>query len=168
MSLHACQPVDLTFVETAPHRFSNNVELNVTPAQLFEVLADASAWPQWASVITGVTWTSPQPRGIGTTRTVRMRAGMVGNEEFLAWEPNSHMAFRFNESGTRGVTAFAEDYRIVPTVGGCRLTWTLAMSADTPTSLSLRLSRPLMNLAFRRFLRNLRALTDQRYADTTA
>ena len=33
--------------------------------QLFEVLADAEAWPHWASVITNVTWTSPEPRGVG-------------------------------------------------------------------------------------------------------
>ncbi|WTZ52946.1 SRPBCC family protein [Nocardia sp. NBC_01388] len=165
-TLHPCLPVDTTFVASAPHRFANSVELNVTPEQVFEVLADASAWPRWASVITAVTWTSPEPRGVGTTRTVHMRAGMVGKEEFLAWEPNTHMAFRFNESGTSGITAFAEDYRIVPAPGGCRLTWTLAMSGNTPTNISIRLARPLMNLTFRRFLRNLRVLTDQRYAST--
>lgn len=162
-TLHPCRQVDSTFVDTAPHRFVNSVELNVTPAQVFEVLADAAAWPRWASVITEVVWTSPEPRDVGTTRMVRMRAGMVGNEEFLAWEPNAHMAFRFNESSTRGITAFAEDYRIVPTANGCRLTWSLAMSGDRPTNLSIRLARPLMNVAFRRFLRNLRTLTDRRY-----
>ncbi|MEU0539112.1 SRPBCC family protein [Nocardia sp. NPDC005978] len=167
-TLHPCRPVDLTFIATAPHRFANTVELNVTPAQVFEVLAEADSWPLWASVITGVTWTSPAPHGVGTTRTVRMRAGMVGNEEFLAWNPNTHMAFRFNESGTSGITAFAEDYRIVPTATGCRLTWTLAMSGDKPTDISLRLFAPVMNLTFRRFLRNLRTLTDKRFSTAAA
>ncbi|WP_085995736.1 SRPBCC family protein [Nocardia transvalensis] len=162
--MHPCERVDVTFAATAPHRYSNSVELNITPEQVFEVLADASAWPKWATVITGVTWTSPEPRGIGTTRTVRMRAGIVGNEEFLAWEPYAHMAFRFNESSVRGITAFAEDYRIVPTATGCRLTWTMAMAGDRPTSVSLRLFGPLMNATFRYFLRKLRTLTDERFA----
>jgi hypothetical protein len=78
-------------------------------------------------VITKVTWTSPQPHGIGTTRTVDMRGGIVGDEEFLAWKPFSHMAFRFNEASTGSIAAFGEDYRIVPTATGCNLTWVMAM-----------------------------------------
>ncbi|WP_024802298.1 SRPBCC family protein [Nocardia sp. BMG51109] len=162
--MHSCERVDASFVDTAPHRFSNSVDLRVTPEQVFEVLGDAAAWPRWATVITGVTWTSPEPRGVGTTRTVRMRAGVVGNEEFLVWEPNTHMAFRFNECSVGGITAFAEDYRIVPTADGCRLTWTMAMAGDRPTHLSIKLSTPMMNATFRYFLRKLRTLTDERFA----
>ncbi len=106
-----CAPVDLSFVDTAPFRFRNSVDLAVTPEQLFDVLGDAEAWPRRASVITTVTPTSPEPRGAGTTRTVHLRGGIVGNEAFLAWEPFTHMAFRFNECSTRAVAAFAEDYR---------------------------------------------------------
>jgi hypothetical protein len=74
-----CERVDVSFTETAPYRFSNGVDLAITPEQLFEVLADAEAWRRWASVITNVTWTSPEPRGVGTTRTVDMRDGIVGD-----------------------------------------------------------------------------------------
>lgn len=77
------------------------VDLAIAPEQLFEVLGDAASWPRWATVITNVTWTSPEPRGVGTTRVVEMRGGIVGNEEFLVWEPFTHMAFRFNECATR-------------------------------------------------------------------
>ena len=102
----------------------------ITPEQLFEVLADAESWPHWATVITKVTWTSPEPRGVGTTRTVSMRGGIVGDEEFLAWEPFTHMAFRFNESTSNAIAAFAEDYRVVETAGGCHLTWVMAMKPN--------------------------------------
>jgi hypothetical protein len=44
-----------------------------------------------------------------------MRGNIVGDEEFLAWEPFSHMAFRFNHSTSNALSAFAEDYRVVPT-----------------------------------------------------
>ena len=73
-----CERVSVSFTETAPYRFTNSADLAITPEQLFEVLADAAAWPRWASVITNVTWTSPEPRGVGTTRTVDMRGGIVG------------------------------------------------------------------------------------------
>jgi Polyketide cyclase / dehydrase and lipid transport len=42
----------------APFRFVSTVDLTITPEQLFEVLDDAESWPQWATVITKVTWTS--------------------------------------------------------------------------------------------------------------
>ncbi len=44
----------------------------------------------------------------------------------MAWEPHSHMAFRFNQASTGSIAAFAEDYRIVPTTTGCDLPWVMA------------------------------------------
>ncbi|OBH24620.1 hypothetical protein A5692_04565 [Mycobacterium sp. E342] len=161
-----CDRVDMSFIDSAPFVFRNSVDLAITPEQLFEVLADAESWPRWASVITKVTWTSPEPRGVGTTRVVEMRGGMVGNEEFLAWEPFSHMAFRFNECSTQAVAAFAEDYRVEVIPGGCRLTWTMAQKPAGPARLAMYLVGPLLNLGLRRFLRNLRSYTDARYSAT--
>lgn len=161
---HPCERVDLDFVDHAPYRFVSTVDLAITPEQLFEVLADATSWPRWASVITNVTWTSPEPRGVGTTHTVHMRGGITGDEEFLAWEPFTRMAFRFNESSTSSVAAFAEDYRVVPTPNGCHLTWIMAMK---PNGLAGRLGlftgRPIMGWLFQRFLHNLRKYSDERF-----
>ncbi|OMC07650.1 MULTISPECIES: SRPBCC family protein [unclassified Mycobacterium] len=162
--MYACERVDLSFIENAPFRFRNSVDLAITPEQLFEVLADAESWPRWAPVITKVTWTSPEPRGVGTTRVVEMRGGIVGDEEFIAWEPFSHMAFRFNECSTRSVAAFAEDYRVEVIPGGCRLTWTMAQQPAGPARLAMLFAGPLLNLGLRRFLRNLRSYTDARAA----
>ncbi|MBV8928893.1 MAG: SRPBCC family protein, partial [Mycobacteriaceae bacterium] len=100
----------------------------------------------------------------GTTRVVDMRGGIVGNEEFLAWEPFSRMAFRFNECSMRAVTAFAEDYRVEPIPGGSRLTWTMAQQAAGPSRWAMVVARPVMNLMLRRFLANLRRYTDKRFA----
>jgi len=161
-----CERVDVSFIENAPFRFRNSVDLAITPEQLFEVLADAESWPHWASVITKVTWTSPEPRGVGTTRIVEMRGGIVGAEEFLAWEPFTHMAFRFNECSTRSVAAFAEDYRVEVIPGGCRLTWTMAQKPAGPARLAMPLVGPLLNLVLRRFLRNLRGYTEARFPAT--
>jgi hypothetical protein len=46
-----CERVDLSFVESAPFRFRNSVDLAITPEQLFEVLGDAESWPRWAELI---------------------------------------------------------------------------------------------------------------------
>lgn len=162
--MHACERVDLDFIESAPYRFVSTVDLNITPEQLFEVLADADSWPQWATVITKVTWTSPEPRGVGTTRTVHMRGGIVGDEEFLAWQPHSHMAFRFNEASTGSIAAFAEDYRLVPTPGGCHLTWVMAMKPNgIAARVGMALGRPVMGWMFQKFLYNLRDYSDSHY-----
>jgi hypothetical protein len=122
-----CERVGLDFIDAAPFRFVSTVDLAISPEQ---VLADAESWPQWATVIAQVTWTSPKPFGVGTTRTVHMRGGIVGDEEFLAWEPFTHMAFRLNEASTGSIAAFAEDYRVVPTAAGCHLTWVMAMKPN--------------------------------------
>ncbi|MEB3033677.1 SRPBCC family protein [[Mycobacterium] nativiensis] len=161
--MHPCEQVGLDFLERAPQGFSNSVDLAITPDEIWQVLADAEAWPHWASVITNVTWTSPEPHGVGTTRVVDMRGGIIGDEEFLAWEPARHMAFRFNASSTSALAVFVEDYIIEPTPQGCRLTWTLANRLTGPAAWFSPISGPLMNLAFRRFLSNLRRYTDQRF-----
>lgn len=162
--MHPCALVGIDFVDSAPHRYSNSVDLAVTPEQLFEVLGDAEACPRWAGVITKVVWTTPPPRGAGTRRTVTMRGGLVGDEEFLAWQPPTMMSFRFNEASTRTVKAFAERYDVEATPAGCRLTWTLALDVRGPSRLGMPIGKPVMNAVFRRFLRNLRNYTDERFA----
>ncbi|MBV5244008.1 MULTISPECIES: SRPBCC family protein [Mycolicibacterium] len=164
MVMHSCERVGLDFIDSAPYRFVSTVDLAITPEQLFEVLADETSWPHWATVITDVTWTTPEPRGVGTTRTVQMRGGITGDEVFLAWEPFSRMAFRFNAASTRSISAFAEDYRVVPTQNGCHLTWIMALQPNGVAGRAgLFLGRPVMARMFQKFLHNLRDYTDERF-----
>ena len=162
---YPCERVGLDFIDSAPFRFVSTVDLAITPEQLFEVLSDETSWPHWATVITDVEWTSPLPRGIGTTRTVTMRGNIVGDEEFLAWEPFSHMAFRFNQSTSNAITAFAEDYRVVETPTGCHLTWVMAMKpSGLAGRLGMTMGKPVMGWLFQRFLHNLRRYCDGRFS----
>lgn len=163
--MRPCERVGVDFIDNAPHRFVSSVDLPVTPEQVWEVLDDAESWPHWATVITKVTWTSPHPHGVGTTRVVNMRGGITGDEEFLAWEPFAHMAFRFNEASSASIRAFAEDYRIAPTADGCRLTWVMAMEPNGAAArLGMSLGRPVMSRMFQKYLYNLRDYTAKRYA----
>ena len=77
MAVKPCERVGLDFIAIAPFPFVSTVDRAITAKQLFEVLDDAESWPQWATAITKVTWTSPQPHGVGTTQTVDMRGGIV-------------------------------------------------------------------------------------------
>jgi hypothetical protein len=162
--MHPCERVDLSFIENAPYRFRNSIDLAITPEQLFEVFADAESWPRFVTLIGRVAWTSPQPHGVGTTRTAELRGGIVANEEFLAWEPFTHMAFRFNECSAPVFAALAEDYRVEAIPGGCRLTWTMAQKPASAARMAMPLIAPLLNMALRRFLRKLRTYTDTRFA----
>jgi carbon monoxide dehydrogenase subunit G len=161
---YPCERVDLDFVDTARYRFVSTVDLAITPEELFEVLSEADSWSRWATALADVKWTSPEPYGLGTTRTVTMRGGAVNDAEFVAWEPYSHMAFRLNQSTTKGLAAFVEDYQVQETPSGCHLTWTVAI---TPRGLITRLGmfvfRPVMARVFRRFAGNLRRCTDDRF-----
>jgi hypothetical protein len=173
MAMKPCERVGLDFIDSAPFRLVSTVDLTITPEHLFEVLDDAESWPQWATAITKVTWTSAQPHGVGTTRTVDMRGGIVGDVgvppacggEFLAWEPYSHMAFRFSEASSGSIAAFAEDYRVVQTPGGCHLTWVMAMKPKGLAGrIGMTLGRPVMARMFQKFMYNLRDYSDKRFA----
>ena len=96
------------------------------PEMVWKALLDAHAWTQWLP-ITKVTWTSPDPFGPGTTRTVEVGDQTI-EETFFAWEDGRRMAFRFERS-TLPVSAAVEDYRVVPTDSGCELRWTGKASA---------------------------------------
>jgi hypothetical protein len=56
--------------------------------------------------------------------------------------------------------AFAEDYRVEVIPGGCRPTWTMAQKPAGAARSAMFLVGPLLNVALRRFLRNLRSYTD--------
>ena len=142
----ACERVGLDYFATSPCRVTVSEEVAADPTRIFDAFLDAEAWTVWAFPIIGVEWTSPLPIEVGSTRTVRMRGGMVGWEEFLAWEPGRRMAFRFNETVKGGPMAFAEDYLVTDLGNGrSRVDWTMAM---TLPGISGRLS-PAIRLAMK-------------------
>ncbi len=90
------------------------------PAVVWAALLDGKAWTEWLP-LTKVTWTSPEPFGVGTTRTVEAN-GVAIDETFFAWEEGRRMAFRFERSPLP-IRAGVEDYRVVEAPGGCELQW---------------------------------------------
>jgi uncharacterized protein YndB with AHSA1/START domain len=164
MRRHECDKVDDGWIDTAPVRLVNTVDIDAAPDQIWAALEDADAWPRWASVITNVEWTSPRPFGIGTTRTVTMRGGLVGYEEFIMWEPHRRLGFRFNEATTNGVRAFAERYTLDPRPDGrTRVTWVMALAPRGISKAIVPLTRLPMRLAFGRMLGRFGTLVQSDY-----
>jgi hypothetical protein len=145
-----CRKVGLEFLDSAPARFDSVVQVRATPAEIFETFEDAHSWTLWAPPIRRVEWTSPKPFGVGTTRTVYMAGGLVGREEFIAWEPGRRMAFRFDAVSRKQVDAFVEDYHVEDLDGRvCRVSWTMALAPTGPGRIVMPLVAPLMGVALR-------------------
>lgn len=122
-----CEPFDPSFYDEAPVRMSFPVTLPVTPAVLFDVFRDPASWPRWARGIGTVVWTSPEPYGVGTTRTVIFWGGMRVYETFTAWEDGRRMDFQFTGTTQEVWRRFGERYVVDDHGDGtCTLTWTVA------------------------------------------
>lgn len=148
--------IDVATIRQTRFSFSASVELDCTPEQLFEVFEDPHSWTVWAGAIQKVEWTSPKPFGVGTTRTVTMVGGMIGVEEFIAWDRGKHMAFKFTESNSKLITAFGEDYIVTDLGDGrCQLQWTMAMVPKGVSKVFLTGTKPLMGWFMQKLANNL-------------
>jgi hypothetical protein len=163
-AMHDCEVVDLGYFESAPVRGLAEVTVNARPSEVFACLLDGAAWPRWVPVITKVTWTSPRPFSVGTTRTVDMRGGLSADEHFFAWEPDRRMAFYFTRS-SMPVDAFAEDYQLIDLGDGrTRVRWLMAMSPRGSSEAMMKITGPLIGLANRFMLGRMAKLAEREYA----
>lgn len=135
-----CRPVGIEFLEHAPVKFVNQVELAASPAQIFAIFENAKAWPHWYKEIVNVEWHGPKPYGVGTTRTVKLTTVTV-EEHFFIWEQNEQLAFYFTGMSLPLTNALVEDYRLTP-LGNHRSQFTYTVGLEP--SFWLRLGGPFM------------------------
>lgn len=122
-----CRPVDASFFDTAPMRFTNVVELDAAPERVFAIFDDENSWPQWFRAIHKVVWTSNRPHGLGATRTV-MLAMVTADERFFRWEQDRGFSFYLTGVSLPLAHAFAEDYQLEEVVPGkTRFTYRVAI-----------------------------------------
>lgn len=151
--MNVCRKIDGNFFLNAPARYEAQVEVRATPEKIFDIFEDADSWPRWAPPITNVEWTSSQPFHVGTTRTVSMIGGIVGEEEFSAWDRGKHMAFYFTRTNLPNVAAFGEDYRVENLGGGrCEVRWVMAMDPTGSSKMLMPLTGPLMKMGLQYML----------------
>jgi len=157
---YPCRIVDLGFLDVAEESYTNAVEVDCTPKELFAIFADPDSWPIWAPGFKRIEWTSPKPFAVGTTRTAHLMGGLSIHEVFLAWEEGERMSFIFTGSSidmSGGLDALIEDYRVTDLGGGrCRLEWTLAYNSAGFMRHFQFLARPFVGFFLRRILAGLR------------
>jgi hypothetical protein len=150
------EPVDETFFGSAPVTLSETFEIARPAADVWaELTADGTLW--WCRILDDVTWTSPRPFDVGTTRTVKsLKGANTINEHYFRWEEGSRKSFYVVTATAPMFRRFAEDYVVEPVSGSsCRFTWTIAYESRP----SMKLGRPVND----RILRTLFTDTRRHY-----
>ena len=152
---HALQPADVSFFRTAPivHRYP--VKLPVPPEQVWESIASDESMKAWKGLhVPRLTWTSPRPFGVDTTREVVLPlSAMTVRERFFRWDEGKGYSFYVYEANRPVVDRFAEDYVIEPDGDGAILTWTIAFEPKPRLRLITKLLDPVNKRGFAVFPR---------------
>ena len=88
----------------------------------------------WCRILQDVSWTSPRPFGVGTTREVKALQGAnMLREHYFLWEEGRRHCFYAVESTGPLFKSLAEDYLVEPRgADACRFTWTIAVAPTAP------------------------------------
>jgi len=143
------EPVDETFFDAAPLRLQDTFEIPFAAEKVWaDLTSENPLW--WCRVIQRITWTSPPPFGVGTTRTARALGGLnVINERFFVWEEGRRQSFHAVEISVPGFQRFAEDYALES--GGeqsCRFTWTIAVEPKPAGRVTMPANQLLLRTLF--------------------
>jgi uncharacterized protein YndB with AHSA1/START domain len=103
------------------------------PQAVFDVLADATRWHEWAGFSVGTsTWEregDPAPGGVGAIRRLG-RWPVFGREQIVEYDPPGHVAYTVI-SGIP-VRGYHADVDLHPDVGGTTISWSGAFEPTIP------------------------------------
>ncbi|MGI9601836.1 MAG: SRPBCC family protein [Acidimicrobiales bacterium] len=140
------QVVGEDFLDSAATTGTLRQLIPASAEETFAGFEDADAWPVWLDPVDEVVWTSPQPFGVGTTRDIKGRTGVI-SETFFAWEHGRRMGFYFASGAVPGLAAFAEDWALTPRgVDECELVWRYGFEFAG----AYKVLRPVVAFAFKR------------------
>ena len=98
-----------------------------------------------------MTWTSPRPFGVGTTREVDSLWGTnLLRERYFLWDEEArHHSFYVEETTSPLFKSLAEDYLVEPRgEGACRFTWTVAVRPTAVGRPGTPVSRAILKTLF--------------------
>ena len=144
------EPADDDFLTSAPHVFNYQKRFAATPADVWQQLTSDESIAAWGPTLKSVTWTSPRPFGVGTTREVAPPIGPRMRERYFLWEEGRRHSFAVYESTASLFTRFAEDYLVEPDGNDTLFTWTLAIEPRAALALPVKLLAPAIKAAFGR------------------
>jgi hypothetical protein len=70
------RPADESFYDSAPERYVDAIDIARPAEQVWADLTGDNPLA-WCKVLQRITWTSPRPFGVGTTRTARALGGLT-------------------------------------------------------------------------------------------
>lgn len=150
--------MDAAFFEDAPFLLRDAM---VVPSSAERVWAELTADDplSWCRILQRVTWTSPRPFGVGTTREVRALWGLnVFHERYFRWEEGRRHSFYVERASGPLFRRFAEDYLVEPlTDDTCRFTWTIAAQPRGIARFADRLNSMMLKTLFIDTRRHFRA-----------
>jgi hypothetical protein len=143
------QPADESIFETAPEVYRYRVRLSVAPERVWESLTSDASLSAWRLPIRRLTWTSPRPFGVGTTREIELSLRTLAiRERFFRWDEGRGYSFYVEALNRPGVRRFAEDYVVEPDGAGAAFTWTIALEPVGALTPVMKLLRPVNRAGF--------------------
>jgi carbon monoxide dehydrogenase subunit G len=143
-------PTDADVFEKAPHVFTYQKRFAAPPAQVWEQLTSETSLAAWGPGVKKVTWTSPRPFGVGTTREVAALGGPRMRELYFRWDEGVRHSFASYESTLPIFKRFAEDYLVEPDGDDTLFTWVLAIEPRNALALPVKVLAPALRAAFGR------------------
>ncbi len=147
----ALESADAAYFDTAPHVFRYTKHYDAPPERVWESLESDASISAWGPAVKTVTWTSPRPFGVGTTREVAPPGGLAKmRERFFRWDEGQGYSFYVYESSAPMFRRFVEDYVLAPDSDGTLFTWTLALEPKTALRLPFKALAPVLKAGFGR------------------
>jgi Polyketide cyclase / dehydrase and lipid transport len=149
---YSLEPADTAIFGRAAQVYRFPIRLPVPPARVWESLASDESLAAWGLGVRRLTWTSPRPFGVGTTREVVLPlSSMTVREHFFRWDEGSGYSFYVEAANRPGLRQFAENYVIEPDGDGSLLTWTIALEPKRALAPAMKVLGPVNKVAFGRF-----------------
>lgn len=96
----------------------NEIEVNATPEQIWQLLIHAKAWNQWYDGIQDIQFEDMEAQYLAKgTRVFWNSMGQSLNNTVMEFEPYQRLAWQFNEAKIQGYHAWI----IIPTDKGCKV-----------------------------------------------
>ena len=97
--------------------------------RVWESLASDASISEWGPSIKEVTWLSPRPFGVGTTRDVALPGNLRVRERFIRRDEGSRYTFVVTDASMPALRRVAEDYAVEPDGDGALFRWMVAMES---------------------------------------
>lgn len=133
----ALEPFDEDFFSTAPITYTIDVNVPAAPKEVWAEFTRQNTL-DWCKALHSVTYTSPEPHHVGTTRSIALAPGAVKmNELFFIWDEDDDArtyrhAFHGVEANIPGLKRFGEITEVTPAEHGSRIVWKFAIETAGP------------------------------------